>query len=285
MAMEPLESLRHGKTCANLSQRSRWKVSGADAARYLNGQLTQKVDDLQDGHARHSAICNAKGKLEGDLHIARSDNFFLLDWPAELGNSLQQRLEKYIIADEVEMEPCPLKLSFLAGESLPEVHLGTIAIRSRRHGLDGFDLWMPEGAIAPVLMADPETWDQQRILSQTPLATVDYNSDHLGAEIFQEETTLHYHKGCYVGQEVLNRIRTIGKVNKKLVSLTTHSAPGTGLPLTLSTEEKEVGKVTSMTKTPGEKGSWTGMAILPTSLGDEALKDSAGNTWHLAVKT
>ncbi|HEX4139141.1 MAG TPA: hypothetical protein VHY09_02260, partial [Candidatus Methylacidiphilales bacterium] len=56
---------------APLSPRALWKLNGPDAERYLNGQVTNDVPRLADGHAFYAAVCTAKGRMEGDVTIAK----------------------------------------------------------------------------------------------------------------------------------------------------------------------------------------------------------------------
>jgi folate-binding protein YgfZ len=275
----PLESLRAGKTCVNLSSHCRWRVHGADAERFLNGQLTQKIEGLEEGQHCHAAVCTAKGKLEGDLYVSNTEDGYYLDWVPSLGEALKNRLEKYVVTDDVEFSPISGKLFFIAGNELPELHLGTRKIRSTRYGLAGHDLWLPEGAIPPVLVANAETWDEHRVLEGHPLALIDYTHDHLAAEIFNEGTTLHYQKGCYVGQEVLNRIRTIGKVNRRLLPLIGKPEFNGKFPQILKCGDKEAGSITSAIKDPAHD-RFIGLGVIRLDCAPEPLVDGLGNTWH-----
>src|SRR5476651_1206066 len=84
---------------ALLSPRALWRLTGPDAARYLNGQVTNDVAGLMDGKACYAAVCTAKGRMEGDVSIALHASDFYLDADATLRESLGARLEKYLIAD------------------------------------------------------------------------------------------------------------------------------------------------------------------------------------------
>ena len=89
---------------AVLSPRALWRLTGPDAARYLNGQVTNDVASLADGHACYAAVCTAKGRMEGDVSIALQGGAFYLDADPILRESLGARLEKYLIADDAVFE-------------------------------------------------------------------------------------------------------------------------------------------------------------------------------------
>src|SRR5271156_5696338 len=89
---------------AVLSPRALWRLTGPDAARYLNGQVTNDVAHLADGEACYAAVCTAKGRMEGDVSIARHGVEFYLDADLVLRESLGARLEKYLIADDAVFE-------------------------------------------------------------------------------------------------------------------------------------------------------------------------------------
>src|SRR5271170_7158087 len=88
----------------DLSPRSLWRLTGPDAARYLNGQITNDVRALAEGYAFYAAVCTAKGRMEGDVSVALHAGGFYLDADNELRESLGARLEKYLIADDAVFE-------------------------------------------------------------------------------------------------------------------------------------------------------------------------------------
>src|SRR5277367_4331944 len=87
----------------DLSFRGRICLTGADRVRFLNGQVTNNVKDLRAGQGCYAALVAAKGKLESDLNIYALANELLLDFEPGLATAISQRLEKYIIADDVQV--------------------------------------------------------------------------------------------------------------------------------------------------------------------------------------
>src|ERR1051325_3119493 len=96
-------ALRESAGLLDLSCRSRLCLTGADRQKFLNGQVTNNVKDLKVGEGCYAALVNAKGKMQCDLNIYVLENEILLDFEPGYGAVVAQRLEKYIIADDVQV--------------------------------------------------------------------------------------------------------------------------------------------------------------------------------------
>src|SRR5580698_5329192 len=96
-------ALREGAAVLDLSFRGRLCALGEDAQRFLNGQVTNNVKDLQIGQGCYAAIVSAKGKLQSDLNIYCLENELLLDFEPGYAATVTQRLEKYVIAEDVQI--------------------------------------------------------------------------------------------------------------------------------------------------------------------------------------
>ena len=90
-----------------VTDRVRFELRGPDAVRYLNGQVSIDISRLTPGKARPACLLNAKGKLCALLQVWRSNDSLVVESPAELAENIQARLERYIIADDVELLPLP----------------------------------------------------------------------------------------------------------------------------------------------------------------------------------
>ena len=95
---------RRDRAFFDLSTRVKLRVSGADRLRFLNGQLTNDVRKATDTKAIEACVLNAKGKIEAHLFFHTAGDAFLLDANLSLQQTLQARLERYIIADDVQVE-------------------------------------------------------------------------------------------------------------------------------------------------------------------------------------
>src|SRR5437660_8733153 len=95
----------------DLSARVKLRVSGADRLRFLNGQLTNDARKATETNAIEACVLNTKGKMEAHLFLHAQAQSFVLDSDPALQPSLQSRLERYIIADDVQIEDVTAGLS------------------------------------------------------------------------------------------------------------------------------------------------------------------------------
>src|SRR6185437_692481 len=102
-AFEEHAALRKSAGVLDLSCRSRLCLTGADRRKFLHGQVTNDVNRLKTGEGCYAALVNAKGKIQSDLNIYLLENEILLDFEPGYSGAVAQRLEKYIIADDVQL--------------------------------------------------------------------------------------------------------------------------------------------------------------------------------------
>jgi len=251
---------------ASLSPRALWKLSGPDATRYLNGQVTNDITHLADGTACYAAVCTAKGRMEGDVTIARHADEFYLDADSELRESLGARLEKYLIADDAVFEDLSGQWTLLHifGKTKPSATETGFVIAHNRFGIPGHDVWEPVrkglGAIdAPV---ETDVLETLRLEHGIPRWGAELTTATLPPEAGPRMLeAISYTKGCYVGQETIARLKSVGHVNRSLVFLKSDSAafPVAGAKLVLA--DREVGVVTSSGYSPRlERGIALGYA-------------------------
>ena len=96
-------ALRESAGVLDLSFRSRLCLTGADRVRFLHGQVTNDVKKLRVGEGCYAALVTAKGKMESDLNIFCLQDELLLDFEPGLTEKISQRLEKFIVADDVQI--------------------------------------------------------------------------------------------------------------------------------------------------------------------------------------
>ncbi len=231
-----------------LSPRALWSLSGPDAERYLNGQITNDMAKLTDGQSCYAAVCTAKGRMEGDVFIALHDSRFYLDAENELHESLGARLEKYLIADDAVFEDIVglWSLSHVFGAQAPEIEAGFIIPRSR-YGVPGHDVWVPSCGAAVVGERVPaEVVETLRLEHGIPLwgkeLTVNTLPPEAGPHLLE---SISYTKGCYVGQETIARLKSVGHVNRTLVFLRSDSSAFPEPATKLTQEGHDAGSVTS----------------------------------------
>lgn len=240
----------------DLSARTKLRVSGADAIRFLNGQITNSVHKAGETTAVQASILNAKGKMSAHVFISKEAGpSFLLDADPELREQLPTRLERYIIADDVQLEDVTEKFSLfhVIDQSRPTVALSERTVSANRFGLPGWDIW-GECGFEPQLPGNFVSYDDARaevfrIEQGIPRWGRELTDEIIPVEANLEESSIDYAKGCYIGQEVVSRMKMSGQRNKSLCGLVSLSgvALEPGAKLT-SEDAKEAGWITSATK-------------------------------------
>jgi len=230
------------------------RLSGADAFRYLNGQITRDLGRLADGHAWAACILTPKGKLSAPLLIWCEKDDLIVESDPSLEETLIARLERYIVADDVSAikEPAPPTIHLFGKLAQTEPWVSAPGIRVNRLGTPGHDLRdlkdlgedFPGVALLPRL--DARVIETLRIERGIPAWGSELTEETLPPEAGLDRTHIDYDRGCYPGQEVISRLKSIGRVNRLLTLLTapenTPLAPGHEV----LTEEGTVGTITSV---------------------------------------
>jgi glycine cleavage system aminomethyltransferase T len=97
------QALRNHAGLLDLSFRGRLCIVGVDRARFLNGQVTNNIKHLKPGLGCYAALTNNKGKLQADLNVHALAEELLLDFEPGLTTRITERLEKFIVADDVQI--------------------------------------------------------------------------------------------------------------------------------------------------------------------------------------
>jgi len=252
---DQLEAVRGRGGWLRLPGRAVLRLQGGDRFRFLNGQCTQDVRELPEGETRYACAVNAKGKLSGDFFVRSAGDSLWLDAEPELQEALMERFDRYIIADDVELtdETDAYAVFHLVPPlALPEAWASAIHSRNDRLGRLGIDLFVEASqaeAVASELgksgmeIAEPVA-DLARILAGYARWGNELTESTLPPEALLEERAISYHKGCYTGQEVISRIRSVGRVNRSLVGLEGPALLESGTKLTTPSGE-DAGVITS----------------------------------------
>ena len=126
----------------DLCARAKFRVTGTDRFRFLNGQITNDLRKASEAVALEACVLNAKGKLNGHIFIAALGESFLVDAEPELGEPLRTRLERYVIADDVQIKDVTDGFSLfhvLAKE--PPMLEGSRIVSVHRFATPGWDIW------------------------------------------------------------------------------------------------------------------------------------------------
>lgn len=275
----------------DLGFRSRICLTGADRVRFLHGQVTNDIKALRAGQGCYAALITAKGKMQSDLYAYCLADELLLDFEPGLTATVTERLEKYVIADDVQIIDVAPHYGLLSvigpkadevlrgagvAPELPEKpyrfiskdhgEAGVLYVTNNpRFGSKGFDLFAPNALLETLAaklaaavknvgggLCGCKAFEIARIESGTPRFGVDMDETNIPLEAGLERNGISFTKGCYIGQEVISRIRTYGQIARALRVLRLAGA-GDPLPLKgdkLFKDDKEVGYITSAAASP-----------------------------------
>jgi folate-binding protein YgfZ len=240
---------------ADLSDRVKLTLTGADRVRYLNGQVTANVLTLKPGETQPACVTTAKGKLCAEIMITSREDALIVDADASLRESLPARLDRYIISDDVTLceLPADTRLLHILGAP-PEILAGRPLQRARRFGRDGWDHWTNAETLAAIwpaisaqrVVLDEALLDTLRLEAGVPRWGRELDENTLPSEAGLDRTHIDFHKGCYIGQEVISRLRSVGHVNRQLTGFTAEAPIPPGATIfSASVPEQSCGTITS----------------------------------------
>jgi folate-binding protein YgfZ len=263
--------------------RSLWRLRGGDRHSFLQGMVSNDVASLPDGSGTYAALLTIQGRVVSDLRIFVLDEEVWLDVPATHAAAVRAALEKYIIADDVEFAEddawTPLVavegpqaarvLVAVVGENLSELapfaHREvifdgtTLRVAAVTHGGEsGYLIFGPPAAAGPLWEhcraagAEPvgmEALDVLRIEAGIAWMGRDMDDSILVSEV-GIEAAISYKKGCYLGQEVVERVAARGQVQRKLVGLEIDGGAPPPAAAKLLHADKEVGWISSAAWSP-----------------------------------
>ncbi|HVE17293.1 MAG TPA: hypothetical protein VNB29_11190, partial [Chthoniobacterales bacterium] len=217
---------------ADIAPVARFALSGADRLRYLNGQISNDLRKLAPSQAMQACVLSARGKLDAVIWVWSEPERLIVECDAELAEPLGMRLERYIVADDVELAPVDMAGTAEIFHVFGPATAGCDGLKIPRLGVAGIDLAAPpimaadssspgaddDGSAnsASLLEATGEEVELLRIERALPRWGAELGPDTLPAEAGLDATAVDFHKGCYIGQEVVSRIRSVGHANRAL---------------------------------------------------------------------
>lgn len=302
--------LTHSVGLLDFTHRGRLCLVGADRQRFLNGQVTNQLAHLKPGQGCHAALVGPKAKMDSDLNIHLLKDEILLDFEPGLSAKVESRIGRYIIAEDVQIVdasgfygmfslqgPAALKVMESIGApigTVPQSHdcapfqsenFGEAYLtRMGRLGGEGFDLYVPGDKLVEAwrrlveLAKDqgggPAGWEAfecARIEMGIPRFGQDMDSATMPPEAGLQARAISYNKGCYIGQEIIARIRTYGQVAKSLkrlaINVPESADPSQLAGGKLTRNGKEVGWITSACRSP-KQGAVLGLGYVRRGSGE-----------------
>lgn len=248
-----------GTFATELAERGVVRVSGPDAAAFLNNLVTAEVAHLADGAAAYAALLTPQGKMLFDFLVARAPDGFRLDTLAEHAPALAQRLAFYRLRAKVEVADLSQDeavIAFWGGE--PPATLPGVAFPDPRLASLGTRAIVPRGSVAAVLglpgltRTDTAAFQAHRIALGVP----EGGRDFAFGDAFPHDADMDalsgidFGKGCYVGQEVVSRMQHRGTARRRIVM----AKAAADLPLpgtTLTAGDRPVGALGSVAGSHG----------------------------------
>ena len=276
----------------DLSPRTRVTLTGGDRVRWLNGMVTNNVRDLAVGSGLYAFLLSPQGHILADLYIYNRGESLLVETDQSQVDKVLAIFDKYIIMDDVEVVkggdrptaigiagPQAEKILRAVGLEFPELQplqfvdltwqqIGLTLVRGDNEGVDSFELWLASADSASL-------WDALVRVGAKPVGTTAlellriaagiprYGHDIRERDLPQETEqvrALNFNKGCYIGQEIVERIRSRGSVHRKFTGfLIEGPLPATGTKL--RSQGKDIGEITGAASLPIGDGE------LPVALG------------------
>jgi folate-binding protein YgfZ len=262
---------RGGVGLLHLSARGRISVRGSEAVTFLNGLITNDMKTLAENQWMPAAFANVQGRLLAAVRVIRRANDFLIDTEAVTRDKVIKLIERFTLAGDFKVADLTnetRQISFQgrnAGEVVESIYgvkdlprdgvwqnQNVTIIRATHTSEDGFDVIATEESLDTfgVTPVSKEVQEILRIEAGIARYGVDMDETNVVTETNLDDA-VSYTKGCYLGQEIIVRIKHRGHVAKKLTGLRfeTKEPVQTGAAIH-STDGKEIGRVTSATFSP-----------------------------------
>jgi folate-binding protein YgfZ len=274
-----LAALRTECGVYDLGFRAKISISGSDRVRWLNGMVTNNIRDLALDQGVYAFLLNPQGHILGDLYAYNRGEAIMVDTDCNQVEKILGTFDHYIIMDDVEIKNLSEEITAIgtsgpksrevlakAGFRVPQLDalqshtvqcdcdcgcLTCTIVPSDDPGGESYEIWLAPGEArslwdslvkAGATPVGSEALEMQRILSGIPRYGVDIRERDLPQET-EQARALNFNKGCYIGQEIVERIRSRGAVHRKFSGFVAEGPITSGSKIVAG--EKEVGEITS----------------------------------------
>jgi folate-binding protein YgfZ len=270
-------ALRGGCGVYDLGFRAKISLTGGDRVRWLNGMVTNNIRDLADGHGVYAFLLNPQGRILADLFAYNRGESITVDTDLGQAERLLATFDHYIIMDDVEVANLSEQLTAVgisgpkmqdvltaAGFTIPEMQALQLEsviwqgaectlVRGEDAERLSYEIWIAPDRVrqlwdallaAGAAPVGSEALELQRVVSGVPRYGVDIRERDLPQET-EQARALNFNKGCYVGQEIVERIRSRGAVHRKFTGFVVDGAAEIAAGAKIIAAEKEVGEITS----------------------------------------
>ena len=281
------QAVRRAAGLFDFSFRSKFTLAGEHRVRFLHRIVSNDIQALTPGQGTYVTLLSAQGRILADLRIYVDEDRVWVDTDADIAEKAMRTLQRYIIGDRVQIEPSELKalavqgpqaraaVEALWGQNLPPLEQEMAhrsfssegeparVVRLSSTGEEGYEIWLNGAALKTVwrsaaalptatspVPCGTESLEMLRIEAGIARYGPDLGEDTLPLEAGLL-SALSFNKGCYIGQEIIERARSRGHVNWKLMGVRfdpASAAPEPGEALTH--EGKTIGEITSACYSP-----------------------------------
>jgi folate-binding protein YgfZ len=275
-------ALLNGCGVYDLGFRARLSLTGSDRARWLNGMVTNNIRDLATGHGVYAFLLNPQGRILGDMFVYNVGETLVVETDRSQLEKIIATFDHYIIMDDVEVANISEKQTTLglagpksrailniAGIEVPNLQplqmitprcdcdcgcVECTVIRSEDEEYESYEIWLAPKDVsktwnsllaAGATAVGSEALEMRRIAAGIPLYGVDIRERDLPQET-EQMRALNFNKGCYVGQEIVERIRSRGNVHRKFTGFLVEGAAAIEAGAKIVSGEKEAGEITSV---------------------------------------
>jgi folate-binding protein YgfZ len=265
----------------DLGFRAWLSLTGGDRTRWLNGMVTNNIRDLAANHGVYAFLLNPQGRILGDMYAYNRGESITIETDRSQVEKIMATFDHYIIMDDVALTdiseqqtalgltgPRARALLNIAGIEVPNLQplqmitprcdcdcgcVECTVIRGEDGPQESYEVWLAAKDVYKTWQAliaagatpvGSEAVEMQRIVSGIPLYGVDIRERDLPQET-EQMRALNFNKGCYVGQEIVERIRSRGNVHRKFTGFVAEGATSIAAGDKIVFDEKEVGEVTS----------------------------------------
>ncbi len=288
--MNGYQALREAAAWIDLSDRGKIRVTGEDRARLLHAMTTQHIQELELDGGRYAFFLSDKGRILADAFVYNLADALFLDTEPETRTKVFDHLDRFIIADDVTLEdesdslaaiglegPESLEMARRFGFGVPQEKLaicknqGGFAVRVGATGGEGIRIFMAKGEGADLINRLRAAGVPEATPEEARIVRLEHGVPRYGEEITerylvqetQVQQAVHPNKGCYLGQEIVERVRARGQVHRLLtpIRIASQTPPAAGTKLTAN--GADAGEISSAVYSPAQ-GEVVGLAYMRT---------------------
>jgi folate-binding protein YgfZ len=259
-------------------------LTGSHRVRWLNGMVTNNVRDLKPGRGVYAFVLNPQGHIQADLYAFQQSERLVVETERAQVDKVAAVFNRYIIMDDVKVENLAGKLATIGitgGKSraalqsiswtkeLDGLEFGDsnwngaqiTVVRGDNPLIENYEIWLPAELAdemwktllgSKARAVGPEALETLRIICGFPKFGQDIRDRDLPQETGQDRA-LNFTKGCFIGQEIVERIRSRGSVHRTFTGFQL-DGPRPSVPSKIQSEGKEIGEVTSIASLPADRG-------------------------------